>query len=107
MSMVFDDLLCVCEYHVYIHPPCTMFIFMQCKHSHTLLTDTHTHTQKKNTHQHIPMHIVINVGGQIIVDDMCHMWDIQTTSSHISCNQNGGATSAEATQCLCECDCVV
>jgi hypothetical protein len=46
------------------------------------------------------MHILLNVRGQVKVDDMLDMRDIKTSSSHCSCYQDWGDTHTEATQSI-------
>lgn len=46
------------------------------------------------------MHIVVDVGGQVIVDDVGDVRDVQATGSHVSGHQDGGASSPEAPQRL-------
>lgn len=46
------------------------------------------------------VHIVVHIGGEIKVDDMRHVGNIQTTSSHVSGHQDGGAARPEAAQRL-------
>lgn len=41
------------------------------------------------------MHVVLTVTGDIVIDDHIHRWDIQSTRSHISSNQNALLTSLE------------
>lgn len=41
------------------------------------------------------MHIVVNVGGQIVVHDVRDVGNIETTSSDSSCNKNGATAVAE------------
>ncbi|GKT40846.1 uncharacterized protein ColSpa_01026 [Colletotrichum spaethianum] len=42
--------------------------------------------------------VVVNVGGQVVVDDMGNVGDIETTSGNSGGNQNGAATVAEELQ---------
>ncbi len=46
------------------------------------------------------MHVVVNVGGQVIVDDVGHVRDVQATGSHVCGHQHRGAPRAEAAQGL-------
>lgn len=46
------------------------------------------------------VHVVVNVLGQVIVDHVGHVGDVQTTRSNISGHQDAALAAAEGTQGL-------
>lgn len=44
------------------------------------------------------VHIIVNISGEIVVDDMCDMGDVQPAGSNISGHQDGCAATTEGFQ---------
>eukprot|EP00951_Prasinocladus_malaysianus_P046897 scaffold648042_cov31-Prasinocladus_malaysianus.AAC.1 len=44
------------------------------------------------------MHVVVDVAGQVEVDDVCHVGDVEAAGSHVGGHQHGGPARAEAAQ---------
>ena len=44
------------------------------------------------------MHIVFGIGGQVVVDDMSHIADIDTAGGQVGCHQNSDFASAKRIQ---------
>ena len=44
------------------------------------------------------VHVLFNVGWQVEVNDVLHVRDVQTSSRHSRCDENGTASVAEAAE---------